>query len=350
MYSKKIVFLYPSLAPYFTYALQEAAKNKDILFHVVFEPTSHEAPLQNLEKDLDNLKFYTYQDIARQGFSWFKHIKPDLVLCSGWKNKIYLYWVLRIKINGIRTGVLFDAPWKNTIKQNIIANLFKFGLKFLFDWAWVIGKPQRTFAQKMGFIDQRILEGFYIADAHLFKPKADEKVHEKKILLFIGRYVKEKGLPMLWHAFLEAKRITQDQDWQLHCLGTGYLWESKVLNKDIVHFGFVQPEDIPAIAGQSTAFILPSNEENWGMVLHEMACMGLPLICSDAVFAKTAFLQDNGFVFESQNQESLTKILIQLFQSTRDERHAMGQKSVELAKTYTIEKWQESLQKMLSLR
>ena len=56
---------------------------------------------------------------------------------------------------------------------------------------------------------------------------------------------------------------------------------------------------------KSCGFILPSKYEPWGVVVHEAACSGLPLILSDSVGSRNELLINN------HNGRVSIKILLQ---------------------------------------
>ena len=44
---------------------------------------------------------------------------------------------------------------------------------------------------------------------------------------------------------------------------------------------FVQPHDMPDLFARASVFVLPSNYEPWGVVIHEALSSGMPVLCSD---------------------------------------------------------------------
>ena len=76
-------------------------------------------------------------------------------------------------------------------------------------------------------------------------------------------------------------------------------------------------------------FVLPSRFEPWGVVVHEMAAAGFPMVVSDAVGAATQFLADgkNGFLFRNNDYQDLKSKLRKIIQMDTDELKAMAEKS-----------------------
>ena len=68
-----------------------------------------------------------------------------------------------------------------------------------------------------------------------------------------------------------------ENPWPLVCAGAGPLVDT-VSDFASSNIGFVQPEQLPDLMAGATAFVLPSRIEPWGVVLHEAASSGLPLV------------------------------------------------------------------------
>jgi glycosyltransferase involved in cell wall biosynthesis len=47
--------------------------------------------------------------------------------------------------------------------------------------------------------------------------------------------------------------------------------------------GFVNQSQIPALLGAADVFVMPSQDEPWGLAVNEAMACGLPAVCSDGV-------------------------------------------------------------------
>lgn len=131
-------------------------------------------------------------------------------------------------------------------------------------------------------------------------------------------------------------------DWELHCVGTGELWDSRAIHPKIIHHGFKQPHELEPHLLDAACFVMPSKKEPWGVVLHEMAIAGLPLLATEQVGGGTEFLQSkkNGFVFQNDN---LVNEMMQMIQTSNAEREAMGEWSHELGSHRSSDTWVKTL-------
>jgi glycosyltransferase involved in cell wall biosynthesis len=114
----------------------------------------------------------------------------------------------------------------------------------------------------------------------------------------------------------------------------------------------VQPKDLATYTSQTGVFILPSRFEPWGVVVHEFAASGFPLLLSDAVGAKESFLQEhkNGFTFKAQDIADLKRVLKSIVNTTEQDLQTMSVYSNKLAQSISPKKWTENLLKMANSR
>jgi glycosyltransferase involved in cell wall biosynthesis len=105
-----------------------------------------------------------------------------------------------------------------------------------------------------------------------------------------------------------------------------------------------------ALVAHCGAFVLPSTYEPWGVVVHEHACSGLPLVLSSAVGAAERFLVEgeNGFRFIAGDKASMKAALRKLILSNDDELRAMGRKSRELGLAWSPADWAMTAKEMLA--
>ena len=210
---------------------------------------------------------------------------------------------------------------------------------------WVPGEPQLKFARKLGFSDEHTATGFYCADPEPFLKVWEARKNRKpsKKLLYIGRYLPVKGVQELWSAFAS---LSEDYpEWELHCIGTGDLWEERMIHPKIIHHGFLQPHELTPHLINAAAFVMPSKKEPWGVVLHEMAIAGLPLLASRAVGAATVFAHGdkNAHVFD---KGQLCEVLNGFMTLTEDALEEIGQTNHERARIHSPQQWTMSCHKL----
>ncbi len=339
----KILYLYSEPAEYFVACLRHLEKNYHVDIHVVKWPVHIDAPFRfNFP---EGATVYNREDFNDKDLmDLAKSIHPDLIYCCGWMDKGYIQVCKHFR-PGIPVLGGMDNQWTGSMKQQIARLVSPLTIKRYFTHMFVAGKPQREYAQKLGFSDDQIFEGYYSSDTKLFhgiyeKARDKKKKHFPLRFLYVGRYTKQKGLLDLWDAFVELQDELETS-WELWCCGTGELEADKPVRSDITHFGFLQPEELAEVAEEAGVFVLPSYSEPWGVVVHEFASAGFPMICSDKVGAATKFLENekNGFVFEAGNPDRLKYVIKKMMQLKEDVLFEMAEKSATLAKKITPETW-----------
>jgi glycosyltransferase involved in cell wall biosynthesis len=263
----------------------------------------------------------------------------DGIFCCGWIYKPYLNLCLKWK-GKIPIALGFDNWWTGSLKQRLLTTLSKKFFQKRFDKCFVAGNKQQDFALKLGFNKSDVTLGVYCCDYPNFSGISPGRQEQKpKILIYTGRYVEHKGLKELWSAFIKLNDQDKLNDWELWCIGTGPL--SAIDHPKIKHLGFMQPSDLKETLKNAAAFILPSKFEPWGVVLHEMAASGLPLLSSIQVGASELFMENgkNGWLFDPIDEYSLLSALENLFSCSEEELDRLGKHSYELSQRITIDKW-----------
>lgn len=344
----KLVILYEELAPYFLKCISVFSKMKNVEVYIIRKGINSEAPFI---LPLLNLEIYNRSEYStEQLFDLINKIKPDALFCGGWSDKSYMKIVSRFK-GKIPAIVGFDNKWEGTLKQKFARMIAPYYITNRFDRCFVPGLEQKEFALKLGFKDTKIALGAYSCDFGLFHNqfllnKEAKKHHFPKRFIYVGRYIEQKGIRDLWNAFVELHKETPNE-WELWCLGTGNI--EPIQHEKIKHFGFVQPKDFPAFIKDTGVFILPSHFEPWGVVVHEFAAAGFPIICSDKVGARTTFVENNynGYIYESESITELKYAMKRIILTDNATLNKMGERSAEKAKAITPEKWAQQLMMLL---
>ncbi len=339
-----VLFLYTEIADYFL-ASCKALLKKGVAVHVVRWPVNKEAPFQFTYPE--GMHIYERSDYSNEELiTLSEKIRPDIIVCSGWVDKGYL--TVCKKFNGKTTTVLaLDNHWRGDWKQRIASIISPFFLRSRFSSCWVPGDLQYDYAKRLSFSDKEISKGFYSCDFDLFyeqysSNKAQKELYFPKRFIFVGRYYEFKGIKDLWTAFIELQQ-EMPNEWELWCLGTGDV--EPVKHEKVKHFGFVQSKELPGYIKETGVFVLPSHFEPWGVVVHEYAAAGFPIICSNKVGARGAFVENNvnGYIYKSGDISELKESLKKIINTSDQDLFKMGTKSVEKAKTNTPEIWADTL-------
>jgi glycosyltransferase involved in cell wall biosynthesis len=237
-------------------------------------------------------------------------IDPDIIYISGWMDKGYMYIVKFFRKKGINVVTAFDDKWKGTLRQKVGSLYFKITLKSLYSHAWVTGPYQYEYAKKFGFKNENIIYDMLSGNSDLFNQGMSYLEGKKKCFpkafLYVGNFRHVKGTDILVEAFKKYRR-EYNGDWKLICVGNG---DYKCLlegDPDIEIICFSAQETLVKLTEKSGVFILPSRQDQWGVVVHEFAAAGMPLILSTGVGALPTFFIEgfNGLSYSNNSIEGL---------------------------------------------
>jgi glycosyltransferase involved in cell wall biosynthesis len=353
----KILFLYTEAAPYVLACMEALAKDHAAEVHLVRWPVNKEAPftlqaegIHIQERDRSNNEAL---------IAFVDELQPDIIFTSGWVDKTYLQIGRKHRKRGIPIVLCSDTAWRGDLRQQIAVVLANAWIHRTFTHAWVTGTPQLTYAKKLGFPEDRIRTTFYSADTDQFIALGEDLLTQRSNkwphrFICVARYIPTKGHQYLCDAFAELCEAGEAGDWELWIAGTGELHD-QVKNSPsgkhsrIKHLGFKQPQEMPEILKQCGVFVLPSLYEPWGVVVHEHACAGFPLLLSSAVGAAEKFLLDreNGNRFIAGDKETLKSKMRMMVLSTDADLHAMGSRSAELGRSWSPARWAETAMSFL---
>ena len=109
--------------------------------------------------------------------------------------------------------------------------------------------------------------------------------------------------------------------------------------KTIVFLGAVNNSDIPTYFYNSSAFVLPSLSESWGLVVNEAMASGLPLLISNKINAANTLLKEdvNGYGFEPSNVKCIAEKIIKFIDLDIEDKRKMSQNSTKIINTMDYE-------------
>jgi glycosyltransferase involved in cell wall biosynthesis len=335
----RILYLYAEVMGY-TMATIKALVERGAEVHVVHWDHKKLTPYQ--PPKLPSVHLYkrsamSVEDIARLA----QELSPAVTVVSGWQDKGYMAVARRLRSQGSILVTGFDDQWHGTLQQYVAAALGFFGyFSRHYSHAWVSGVCQYEYARRLGFDKGHIVYDLYCADQSLFLKAFQSSLETKQKnyphrFLFVGRFEAIKGLNTLLSAWLSLDQ--RRHDWELHLIGNGSLETTLRAVSGVIVKDFMQPDKLVNEIAETGCFILPSRGEPWGVVVHEFAAAGMPLILSDAVGAASTFLVPglNGYSFRANDAAALAEKMEQIIDSSDDELLAMSVASHRLSERIT---------------
>lgn len=322
-----------ALAPYSVCFLRHLAARGHRI-ELIYDPVAGAAPFSGF--DLGFCERAVADGDGEHRRAWLQRPDrelPDAALIGGWIDPLERAAGRRLRRLGRPVACAIDNPWAGNLRQWLGVLAAPFHLRPMANIAWVAGASQARFARRLGF--PVVAEGLYCADVEAYACGL-ELADREPALLFTGRLVPDKGVDLLLSAYRQYRdRVAEPL--QLWVAGTGPLAVQAGSQPGLRPLGFVQPAALPALMARCQALVLPSRVENWGVVIHEAAAAGLPVLASRACMAAGRFVDDgrSGYLYESHSEAALVEALLRFHDLDRGRRQAMSRQSKDLALTWT---------------
>lgn len=187
-----------------------------------------------------------------------------------------------------------------------------------------IGSRNHAFYLAHGVPTEHLFLVPYAVDNDYFTVRSDEArsqraarraelgIAEDMVVILFAAKLSARKRPMdLLQAYTEVRRA--DLRAALLVVGSGeeeselrtYVEEHSVPD---VHFvGFRNQSELPAMYALSDVFVLPSDNEPWGLAINEAMCAGLPIVAADEIGATADLVRhgENGFLYHAGDVATL---------------------------------------------
>lgn len=190
-----------------------------------------------------------------------------------------------------------------------------------------------------------ISNGINFARYHSWKVKTNilQKYRipkEHKVLLFVGRLVKEKRIDVLIHSI---PAIVKKMPATLIIVGRGNwtvnykkMADNLGVSKNIIFADYVSDKKLQDLYKLSDVFVMPSIAELQSIATLEAMASGLPVVAANkGALPELVFNGKNGYLFKPDDANSLSKNILKIF-SKKGQAKKMGKKSVAIAKGHNI--------------
>jgi glycosyltransferase involved in cell wall biosynthesis len=164
---------------------------------------------------------------------------------------------------------------------------------------------------------------------------------QKPIFLYVGSLTSRKGLLQLLEACVVLKQQGFDH-YSLVIIGDGPQQDtlkafshSHDLTQNVHWIGKLDYGELGLYFNQADAFILPTLEDTWGVVVLEAMAFGKAILCSARAGASELVIEgQNGYRFDPYNHEQIANIMKQ-FMDDPSLSGLMGQQSKALMAQYS---------------
>ena len=287
--------------------------------------------------------------IAPQVWNEVRSGRYDVVWLHGHNYAAYLIALTAAKTAGLpvmmRGETHLGLPRhgiRSTLRRPLMGALYRSCDRLL-----AIGSANAAFYRAMGVPDYKIFLVPYSVDNDRFVHSANLTTNQKAevrkrynvpvdrpLVLYAARFAQRKRPLYLLDA---VRRLKMDTDvrFTLAMAGSGALEEelrafcAEHALDNVVFTGFVNQSELPALYAASDIFVLPSQDEPWGLAVNEAMCAGLPIVVSREVGCAADLVRDgvNGYTPVAGDVAGLAKALQSLIEN-EDLRRRQGQESL----------------------
>lgn len=237
----------------------------------------------------------------------------------------YFLTALSLRFLGCRVYAMTDSKFDDK-QRFLVREMIKTIFYIPYHGALVGGMRSKSYMHFMRFPNKDIFHGYDTVSLSRVRSLADSPPapngvpHSERHFTIISRLVPKKNIPMAIAAYETYRLLAGVSARDLHICGSGELEDqlrSEVAKRGLSGFefhGFLPAAGVARILATSLALILPSIEEQWGLVVNEAVAMGVPILCSDNVGARDSLVRTgvNGYVFEADNADGLAYLMYRL--------------------------------------
>ncbi|MGC1859729.1 MAG: glycosyltransferase family 4 protein [Methylocystis sp.] len=251
------------------------------------------------------------------------------------------------------------AGWKAALRKPLMSTFYRSLNGFL-----AIGSANRDFYRAMGVPDSRISLVPYTVDNTRFTEKAtlsDEQrlatrkrygiSSDRPAILYVSKFMRRKHPDHLVEAArqLAAEGLSFDLVLAGNGEMQGELAQMVADLPNVVMPGFINQQEMPALLGACDIFVLPSEDEPWGLIVNEAMCAGLPVVVSAEVGCVADLVENggNGQTFQARDVGGLTDALRPIV-ADPTLRKAMSARGRELIQRWSYRECLEGLREAVA--
>jgi glycosyltransferase involved in cell wall biosynthesis len=173
-----------------------------------------------------------------------------------------------------------------------------------------------------------------------------------RAFLFVGRLIEKKGLSVLLEAYKRYRELSE-HPWLLKVVGDGPL-RALVESTEIggVHYlGPLFGEELIGAYREAQCVVVPSNFEQWGLVVNEACASGAVVLSTTHCGAALALIGEgeNGWLFGPGDAATLADLMLRV-EGLGSDIDRMGQSSsAKVDRLYPVELFAAGVESAMSL-
>jgi glycosyltransferase involved in cell wall biosynthesis len=239
----------------------------------------------------------------------------DGVLVHGYGFAAYVLAALVAKLSGLKLFYrsethlgLRRSGWKRWLRDAVLRLAFR-----AVDGFFAIGSLNRAYYLSLGVAPERIFDVPYTVDnarfiaAAALDPAARAAARRERglpeqgvVVIYASKLMRRKHP----EAVIGAAALLRERGVPVtvYLVGSGEMEaelraQAAPLGASVVFGGFVNQSELPRAFGCADLFVLPSEDEPWGLIVNEAMCAGLPVVVSAEVGCSADLVEDGATGF-----------------------------------------------------
>jgi glycosyltransferase involved in cell wall biosynthesis len=358
----KVVLLWRAFLPYHRARLAAAIAQEERLgveFHglqAVDKPTDYEflggADRTSSERITACFPGSSFGDLNvrqlfRRVFEILENLSPIAVFCPSPafpEGMAAINW--RARYGG--RVYLMDDSWELTDPSGFFKRTIKRIIHRGVDGVLAPADEYQSYWQAYGVPAERVFDKVHVVDNAAFErppqwPRAPR-------FLFVGRDLPRKGLGLAIDAYAVYRQSVSAAPWEFHIVGPHN--PDRYCPEGVRIRGPLHGRQLHEEFWNASAFIMPSDFEQWGLVINEAMAAELPVIASRGVGAARSLIIDGitGWTFEAQNRLALSSAMSMVGSLTSREFESVTQAALKKITTeYSLNSFVESVERALAM-
>lgn len=297
-------------------ALVIYGKNNEYQWHI---PSKSEYKLVRIKTNSKNIFFKIIS--WKKLLSSIRGLNPDIVLIYGFQKNAFFLLAFIMRILGKYVISLNDSRFDD-YPRNILVDLAK--TIYLAPYQGILTATGKA-ASYVKYLGKKHTSNYYCAIDTARISRASKVAYgaakfRQRYFLMIARFEAKKNHAFILDCYEQyIKRSINPR--QLFLVGYGSLENqikqivasSETLRDMVVIKGYEASDNLPTTLGKSLALLLPSEHDQFGIVVTEAFSAGIPVLISQNCGAVEIVQSGiNGMVLNAENQEEWIKAMIHL--------------------------------------
>lgn len=338
---KKVLYVSNIEVPYRVKMFNELSKFCDLT--VLYErkrSTNRNAQWTESEKSVYKKEYIEGKSIGTENSFSLKAVKKvfgdyDWIIIGCFNSPVQMLMILLLRLFNKRYIINIDGEIFAESK-GIKSFLKKFFLRGADKYLTAGEKSAESLRKVVG--ESEIIP-YYFSSLTEYEIKKNSETEEKRedFILVVGQYEEYKGMDVAFN----AARMNPSVRYKFIGMGSKTdLFKQKYCPdglSNIEFIPFLQKADLEREYQKCAAFVLPSRQECWGLVINEAASFGTPIVSTWGSGAAVEFLADSysKFLAVPDNHDSLYNCIADLLKNKNEE---YSQYLLKKSREYTIEK------------